>query len=216
MRNLNLFVIFFLSLAGFFSLTACAESTVTKPILTTTVAKSAAAIPRATEATASESVSTVPTATASIGKVMVLDFSLNDLTDLPNPPEELARIVHFNVAFKEKLAADGVEIVPVNDKIKAILATQSATYLFDHTDIAAGLAEGTGADYVIIGVAMKPTYLFVYPRLLMVDVKTKRKAFTAYVQMEGSWLDNATTSSSANSLAGKVSEELKKLAVQAN
>jgi hypothetical protein len=77
---------------------------------------------------------------------MVLYFPLNDLTDLPNPPEELARIAHFNVAFKQKLAADGVEIVPVNDKIKAIAVTQSATYLFDHTDIAASLAEGSGAD----------------------------------------------------------------------
>jgi len=147
---------------------------------------------------------------------MVLDFPLNDLTDLPNPPEELARISHFNVAFKQKLAADGVEIVPVNDQIKAIAATQSATYLFDHTDIAASLAEGSGADYILIGVAMKPTYLFVYPRLLLVDIKTKRKAFTAYVQMEGSWLEKDTTASSAKNLANKVIAELKKLAVPAN
>jgi hypothetical protein len=147
---------------------------------------------------------------------MVLDFPLNDLTDLPNPPEELARIAYFNVSFKQRLVDDGVEIVPANDQIKAISAAQSATYLFDHTDIAASLAEGSGADYIIIGVAMKPTYLFVYPRLLLVDIKTKRKVFTAYVQMEGSWLDNHTTASSANRLADKVSEELKKLAGQAN
>jgi hypothetical protein len=62
---------------------------------------------------------------------------------------------------------------------------------------------------------MKPTYLFVYPRLLLVDVKTKQKVFTNYVQMEGSWLDNHTTASSANRLADKVSAELKKLAGQA-
>lgn len=201
MKNLILKVIFFLSLAGLFTLQACAGSTATRAI----------AIP-----TDAESAATKPNARASLGKVMALDFALNDLTDLPNPPEELARIAHFNLAFKEKLASDGVDIVPVNNKIKSISETQSATYLFDHTDIAASLAEDSGADYIIIGVAMKPTYLFVYPRLLLVDVKTKRKAFTAYVQMEGSWLDNTTTSSSANRLAGKVSEELKKMAVQAN
>jgi hypothetical protein len=144
---------------------------------------------------------------------MVLDFPLNDLTDLPNPPEELARIAHFNVAFKQKLTDNGVEIVPVNDKIKAISAEQSATYLFDHTDIAAGLAEGSGADYILIGVAMKPTYLFVYPRLLLVDIKTKRKAFTAYVQMEGSWLDKDHTTASANNFANKVAVELRSLKV---
>ncbi len=149
-------------------------------------------------------------------KVMVLDFPLNDLTDLPNPPEELARILNFNISFKQQLVDDGAEIVPVSDQIKAIAAEQSATYLFDHTDIAADLAKDSGADYIVIGVAMKPTYLFVYPRLLLVDVKTNRKAFTAYVQMEGSWLDKHTTESSAKRLAGKVSEELKRLLAQKN
>ncbi|MDP3743220.1 MAG: DUF2380 domain-containing protein [Methylotenera sp.] len=201
MRNSILKVIFLLSLAGLISLTACAGSIATKPTVAPTTAEPAAA---------------VPTATTSIGKVMILDFPLNDLTDLPNPPEELARIAHFNVSFKQRLVNDGVEIVPVNEQIKAVAAAQSATYLFDHTDIAASLAEGSGADYIIIGVAMKPTYLFVYPRLLLVDIKTKRKVFTSYVQMEGSWLDNHTTASSANRLADKVSGELKKLAGQAN
>lgn len=149
-------------------------------------------------------------------KVMVIDFPLNDLTDLANPPEELARIAYFNVSFKQKLSDEGIELIPVNDQIKAILEVQSATYLFDHTDIAASMAEDSGADYIIIGVAMKPTYLFVYPRLLLVDIKTKRKIFTAYVQMEGSWLEKDTTASSAKNLANKVIAELKKLAGPAN
>ena len=77
----------------------------------------------------------------SSAKVMVLDFPLNDLTDLPNPPEELARIAKFNIPFKQKLIDDGTEIMPMNDQIKAIAAEQSATYLFDHTDISADLAK---------------------------------------------------------------------------
>lgn len=213
-------VICLISFVSLTTLPGCAGSTTAKPTVALTAAELAAAAPAATKQTTAEpavkSAATLPTATASIGKVMVLDFVLNDLTDLANPPEELARIAYFNVAFKQKLVDDGVEVVLVNDKIKEILATQSATYLFDYTDIAAGLAEGSGADYVLIGVAMKPTYLFVYPRLLLVDVKTKRKAFTSYVQMEGSWLEQNTTASSAKSLAKKVSAELKKLAGQAN
>lgn len=175
-------VIFLLDLAGLFSLSACAGSSTTKPATTPVVTAQPAS--KAAEALTEET---------SIGKVMVVDFLLSDLTDLPNPPEELARIVRFKDAFKQILAVGGVELVPVNDKIKAIAATQSATYLFDHTDIAATLAEGSDADYIIIGVAMKTTYLFVYPRMLLVDIKTKRKAFTAYVQMEGSWLDKEHT-----------------------
>lgn len=217
-------VICLISLAGLASLAGCAGSITAKPTVASTAPESAAASSAATKQATAEPVAkpavkpatALPADTISIGKVMVLDFPLNDLTDLPNPPEELARIAYFNVAFKQKLVEDGVEMVPVNDKIKAISATQSATYLFDHTDIAAGLAEGSGADYILIGVAMKPTYLFVYPRLLLVDVKTKRKAFTSYVQMEGSWLEQNTTTSSAKSLAKKVSAELKKLAGQAN
>ena len=218
MKNLMLKVICLISLVGYAALAGCAGSTTTNA--TPAAAESAGTAAVATQQTTPEPVANpataLPTATAPIGKVMVLDFVLNDLTDLPNPPEELARIAYFNVAFKQKLVEDGVEIVPVNDKIKAISATQSATYLFDHTDIAASLAEGSGADYILIGVAMKPTYLFVYPRLLLVDIKTKRKAFTSYVQMEGSWLEQNTTASSAKSLAKKVSAELKKLAGHTN
>ena len=211
MKNLILKVICFLCFITLAGLSACASLPAAKP----TVAEpaTATATPLVKEKTTAESTTALPTTSAKIGKVMVLDFPLSDLTDLPNPPQELARIAHFNDAFKQKLADDGVQIVPVNDKIKAIAAAQSATYLFDHTDIAASLAEGSGADYIIIGVAMKPTYLFVYPRMLLVDIKTKRKAFTAYVQMEGSWLDKEHTASSAKNLANKVIAELKRMNV---
>ncbi len=147
-----------------------------------------------------------------IAKVMLVDFPLNDLTDLPNPPEEIARIADFNRFFKQRLLDDGVQLVPVSDNIKTVAAAQSATYLFDHPDIAADLAKGSGADYILLGVAMKPTYLFVYPRLLLVEIATKRKAFTAYVQMEGSWLEKSTTANSARRLAEKVTIKLKELA----
>jgi hypothetical protein len=153
---------------------------------------------------------------ATTNKVMVLDFQLHDLTDLAYPKEELARIKFFNTSFKKKLADNGVQIVPVNDEILKIQALQSPTYLFDHTDVAADLAKSSGADYMIVGVAMKPTYLFVYPRLLLVDVKTKRKAFTAYVQLEGSWLEERTTENSAQRLAEKVNNELKRISTLIN
>jgi hypothetical protein len=150
------------------------------------------------------------------GKVMVLDFQLNDLTDLPNAPEELARITYLNSAFKQKLIDDGVELVPENDRLKAVSVAQSPTYLFDHTDVAANLAEGSGADYLIIVVALKPTYLFVYPRLLMVDIKTQKVVMAKASQLESSWSDTNTTARTGEKLANMVSEELKKLAGQAN
>ena len=105
-----------------------------------------------------------PTAFAGVAaKVMVLDFQLDDRTDLPNAPEELARIEYLSSTLKQKLANNGVELVPVNTRLKAEMSGQSPTYLFDHVEHAAELAEGSGADYLLINVAFKPTYLFMYP-----------------------------------------------------
>lgn len=149
-------------------------------------------------------------------KVMVLDFQLNDLTDLPNAPEELARIAYLSSTFKQKLAENGVEIVPVNDRLKTELSANSATYFFDRTALAAKLAEDSGADYLVIGVALKPTYLFVYPRILMVDIKTQQVVYASYVQLESSWSDKNTTAHSAEMLAKKISAKLNELTQQAN
>ena len=158
-----------------------------------------------------------PTAFAEpYAKVMVLDFQLNDLTDLPNAPEELARIEYLSSTFKQKLADNGVELVPVNDQLKLELSAHSATYLFDHVSHAAKLADGSGADYLIIGVALKPTYLFVYPRILMVDIKAQQVAYASYAQLESSWSDKNTTAHTAEILANKVSAKLRELVSQKN
>lgn len=141
---------------------------------------------------------------APLAKVMALDFQLNDMTDLPNAPEELARVALLSATFKQELADGGIELVPVTEQQKTQLSTYSATYLFDHTDVAAQMAEGSGADYVIVAVALKPTYLFVYPRVLVVDVKTKAVVLATYAQLESSWQDQNTTIHTAEILAKKV------------
>lgn len=149
-----------------------------------------------------------------IAKVMVLDFQLNDLTDLPNAPEELARIEYLSSTFKQKLADNGVELVPVNERLIAELSANSPTYLFDRVEHAAKLAEGSGADYLLIAVALKPTYLFVYPRILLVDIKTQKVVMAKASQLESSWSDKNTTARSGEKLANMVSEKLKELAGQ--
>jgi hypothetical protein len=102
-----------------------------------------------------------PAFAESKSKVMALDFQLNDLTDLPNAPEELERIAYLSSTYKQKLEEMGVDVVPVNDNLKSYISTQSSTYLFDNVEHAAKLADDGGADYLLIGVALKPTYLFV-------------------------------------------------------
>jgi hypothetical protein len=141
-------------------------------------------------------------------KVMVLDFQLNDMTDLPNAPEELARISHLSKTYQQKLAAHGLTLIPPNEKIQAVIKNQSATYLFDNVETAADLAAGSAADYLLIGVALKPTYLFVYPRILLVDIKSKKVVLAKAAQLESSWTDQSTTARTAEKLAAMVSDFL--------
>lgn len=53
---------------------------------------------------------------ATTSNVMVLDFQLDDLTDLPNSPQELERISYLNKIYKDALFVKGVTTVPVADK----------------------------------------------------------------------------------------------------
>lgn len=149
-------------------------------------------------------------------KVMVLDFQLNDLTDLPNAPQELERIVYLSASFQQGLRDKGVELVAVPEQIKAEMTANHATYLFDRPEHAAKLAQGSGADYLVIAVALKPTYLFVYPRILLVEVRSGKVLMPSYAQLESSWSDQNTTARTADFLANKVSVKLRELAPQAN
>ncbi|WP_052185136.1 DUF2380 domain-containing protein [Methylotenera versatilis] len=146
---------------------------------------------------------------AASSKVMVLDFQLNDLTDLPNAPQELERISYLTKTYKEVLEKKGVNIVPVADKLKADIQNQSPTYLFDQIEYVAEVATESGADYALINVALKPTYLFVYPRILLVDAKLKKVVLAKAFQLESSWTDQNTTANTAKKMAEAVAAAIK-------
>ncbi len=149
-------------------------------------------------------------ASEDLATVMVLDFQLNDMTGLPNAPEELERINYLTFVYKQKLAMSGIHIIPVNEKLKTVIKNQSSTYLFDNVETAANLAAGCGANYLLINVALKPTYLFVYPRLLLIDIKTKKVVMAKAAQLESSWSDKTTTARTAEKLATMVSDFFRK------
>jgi hypothetical protein len=146
---------------------------------------------------------------ATPSKVMVLDFQLNDLTDLPNAPQELERMSYLTKTYKEVLEMQGVNIAPVADKLIADIQNQSPTYLFDHIEYVAEVAAESGADYALINVALKPTYLFVYPRILLVDVKLKKVVLAKAYQLESSWTDQNTTANTAKKMAEAVAVAIK-------
>lgn len=153
----------------------------------------------------------LPAQAEPIAKVMALDYQLNDLTGLPNAPEEVARIALLSSVYKQRLAENGVDLVSGTAALQHAVENESPTYLFDNVQKAAKMAEGSGADYLLIGVALKPTYLFVYPRILLVDIRTADVVMARAAQLESSWSDENTTRRTAEKLADMVSAELKTL-----
>jgi hypothetical protein len=142
-------------------------------------------------------------------RVVVLDFQLHDLTDLPNAPDEVERVRNLSQFFRESLVENGLQLVPANDKLKAELTINNAAYLFERPAVAAELAKDSGADYVLLALAMKPTYLFLYPRIKLVSLATQEVVWGSYVQLESSAKDDNTTKRSATRLADKTLEFLK-------
>jgi hypothetical protein len=141
-------------------------------------------------------------------KVVIMAFELNDLTGIPDAPEEKTRVELLSKTFKDQLKDKGVEILPPSEKAKAEITRNSPGYFFDNTDTAVDINSEANADYIVIGVALKPTYLFVYPRLLMVDAKTKKVVMSKYAQLESSWSDENTTIRTGQKLAQFVKDRL--------
>lgn len=141
-------------------------------------------------------------------KVAVIAFELNDMTGIPNAQEELQRVDLLSTKFNENLKSKGINIVPAGSKVKEEIERHSPTYLYDNIETAIDLNKDSGADFLLIGVAFKPTYLFVYPRLIMVDVKQKKVVMSKVSQLESSWSDQNTTIRTAEKLAQMVKERM--------
>jgi hypothetical protein len=139
-------------------------------------------------------------------KVTVIGFLLNDMTGIPNAPEELKRVDLLSTKFIENIKSKGINVVPAGSKVQAEIDAHSPTYLYDNIETAIELNQDSGADFILIGVAFKPTYLFVYPRLILVDVKQRKVVMSKVTQLESSWSDQNTTIRTAEKLAQMVKE----------
>ncbi|MDP1771644.1 MAG: DUF2380 domain-containing protein [Methylobacter sp.] len=118
-------------------------------------------------------------------RIAVLDFELNDITSLPNTPTERQRTASMAPLLSEALSRiDSYEIIPVDaDMQKA--SNGSFGYLFRFHDLAAQLGRQLGADWIIISQHSKPSFLFSYLWVYLIDVK-KQKAIARYdIELKG-------------------------------
>ncbi|MGZ8157968.1 MAG: DUF2380 domain-containing protein [Methylobacter sp.] len=124
-------------------------------------------------------------ATHAATRIAVLDFELNDITSLPNTPAERQRTASMAPLLTKALSQiDGYEIVPVDTGMQKA-ANSSFGYLFRFHDLAAQLGRQLGADWIIVSQHSKPSFLFSYLWVYLIDVK-KQTAIARYdIELKG-------------------------------
>ena len=58
-------------------------------------------------------------------------------------------------------------------------------YLFDHTEVAAQLGERSGVDWIAVGRVHKPSFLFAYLKVRLVNTRTRRVVGDFVVEVKG-------------------------------
>lgn len=121
-----------------------------------------------------------------ITRIAIFDFELNDITSLPNTPDELIRTASFKPLLESAIKSTGeYEIVQINTKDYA-LENAGFGYLYKFHDIAASLGEKFDAEWVVVGQHSKPSFLFSYMMVNLVNVKTKKLVSHYPIELKGS------------------------------
>ncbi|MDD5581133.1 MAG: DUF2380 domain-containing protein [Methylobacter sp.] len=137
-------------------------------------------------------------------RIAILNFELNDLTSLPNTPEELIRTASIKPLLEQALNEVGeYEIMQINAKT---IAAENAGfgYLFRFNDVAAKLGKQFGADWVIVGQHGKPSFLYSHLLVRLICVKTQNLAGRYNIELKGN--HEKVTQRSVKALAQKIHE----------
>lgn len=143
-------------------------------------------------------------------RIAVLDFELNDITSLPNTPVELQRTASMAPLLIDALSRiHDYEIVPIEaDAQKA--ANSSFGYLFRFHDIAAKLGREHGVDWMIVSQHSKPSFLFSYLWVYLIDVKKQASIARYDIELKGN--HEKVTEHGIKSLARKIQSTISGLA----
>ncbi|MDD5266911.1 MAG: DUF2380 domain-containing protein [Methylococcales bacterium] len=135
-------------------------------------------------------------------RIAVLNFELNDITSLPNTPQELVRTASISPLLEQAITETGnYEIIHINAVAQAT-ANSSFGYLFRFNDLAAKLGEQYGADWIIVSQHSKPSFLFSYLMSHVINVKTQTLAASYDIELKGN--HEKVTKRGVRSLANKI------------
>lgn len=135
-------------------------------------------------------------------RIAILSFELNDMTSLPNTPQEQLRTASIRPLLEQAISQSGnYEIIHINTEAQAA-ANSSFGYLFRFNDLAAKLGEQFGADWIIVNQHTKPSFLFSY--LMAHVINVKKKTLTASYDIELKGNHEKVTQRGVKSLANKI------------
>lgn len=135
-------------------------------------------------------------------RIAVLDFELNDITSLPNTPEEQLRTASIRPLLEQAINQTGAyEIIHIDAAAQAA-ANSSVGYLFRFNDLAAKLGEQFGADWIIVGRHSKPSFLFSYLMAHLINVKKQTLAASYDIELKGN--HEKVTQRGVKALADKI------------
>jgi len=139
-------------------------------------------------------------------RIAVLDFELNDITSLPNTPKELERTATMAPLLIEAFNETGhyqTVAIPSNEQ-KA--ANSSFGYLFRFPDEAAKLGQQQQVDWIVVSQHSKPSFLFSYLWVYLVDVQSKTSVARYDIELKGS--HEKVTRHAIASLAKKIHDTI--------
>ena len=136
-------------------------------------------------------------------RIAVLAFELNDITSLPNTPQEQQRTASIKLLLETaiKHTQTAYELVAIDPKTQTA-ANPSLGYLFRFHDLAAKLGQEVNADWVIVGQHSKPSFLFSYLMVHVVNVKTQQLAGSIDIELKGN--HESVTQHGVKNLARKI------------
>jgi hypothetical protein len=135
-------------------------------------------------------------------RIAILNFELNDITSLPNTPQEKLRTASMQPLLEQAISQSGdFEIIHIKTEDQ-IAANSSFGYLFRFNDLAAKLGEQYGADWIVVSQHSKPSFLFSYLMAHVINIKTQTLVASYDIELKGN--HEKVTQRGVSSLAKKI------------
>ena len=134
--------------------------------------------------------------------IAILNFELQDMTALPNTPQEQQRTASMRPLLEQAMEKVGdYEIIRIDAHTQAA-ANAGIGYLFHHEDLAAKLGRQFGADWVVVAQHSKPSFLYSYLLVRLVSVNRPDLSVDIAIELKGN--HEQVTRHAVNALAKKI------------